>query len=92
MPAPRTTTSRGSELAPPAKPGPDVYIGLLVISLIAQIAAALFLYLDFKDYPDKGVPTTTSPGPIGASAATRQRLPTAPVATPAVCARCAGYP
>jgi hypothetical protein len=76
MPAPRTTT-RGSDLAPPVKPGPDVYIGLLVISLIAQIAAALFLYLDFKDYPEK-VPKPTQLSPIGASGAAP-----APAAAPA---------
>jgi hypothetical protein len=31
----------------------DAYTGLLVISLIAQFLAVLFLYLDWNQYPDK---------------------------------------
>ena len=35
--------------APPVKS--DVWVGLLVISLLAQIAAAVFFYLDWSAYP-----------------------------------------
>jgi hypothetical protein len=64
MPAPRTL-GRGSDLAPPAKPGPDVYLGLLVLSLLAQILAALFLYMDYSQYPDKQPPKLQALQPIG---------------------------
>jgi hypothetical protein len=67
MPATRTAPARGSDLAPAVKPGPDIFIGLLVISLIAQILACLFLYLDFKDYPDKP-PSVPKLQPVGGSA------------------------
>lgn len=40
--------STGPE-TPPAKS--DVYVGLLFISLAAQIAAAVFFYLDWSSYP-----------------------------------------
>jgi hypothetical protein len=66
MPAPRTLNP-GSDLAPPIKPGPDVYIGLLVLSLIAQVAAALFLYMDYSAYPDAKPPKVQAPPSIGAS-------------------------
>jgi hypothetical protein len=81
MPATRTTSTRGSDLAPAAKPGPDVYIGLLVISLIAQVVAALFLYLDFKDYPDK-VPSPPKLQAVGGAAPAATPAAAPPAATP----------
>jgi hypothetical protein len=49
MPALRTK-SRGD--TPKPKPRSDAYVGLLVIALLAQIAGGVFLYLDYKEYPD----------------------------------------
>src|SRR4051794_27650918 len=66
MPAPRTS-GRGTDLAAPPKPGPDVYLGLLVLSLLAQVAAALFLLLDYKEYPPGKAPKVTPPAAIGGS-------------------------
>jgi len=40
--------TRGS--AQTAKPRSDAYVGLLFISLLAQIAGAVFLYLDYSQY------------------------------------------
>jgi hypothetical protein len=81
MPATRTAPTRGSDLAPAVKPGSDIFIGLLVISLIAQILACLFLYLDFKDYPDK-VPSVPKLQPVGGSAPAAAPAATPPAATP----------
>jgi hypothetical protein len=66
MAAPRTLNP-GGDLAPPIKPGPDVYLGLLVISLIAQLAAVLFLWMDRSQYPDKSPPKVPAPQSVGAS-------------------------
>ena len=43
-------TSRGTPPAP--VPQNDAYVGLLVIALVAQIAGAVFFYLDWSSYPD----------------------------------------
>ena len=37
----------------PAKPKSDAYTGLLLLSLLAQVAGAAFLYLDWSQYPEK---------------------------------------
>ncbi len=34
------------------KPRSDAYTGLLLLSLLAQIAGAVFLFLDWHQYPD----------------------------------------
>lgn len=34
------------------KPVSDAYTGLLVLALLAQIAGAVFLYLDYSQYPE----------------------------------------
>jgi hypothetical protein len=82
MPATRTP-GRGSDLAPPVKPGPDVYVGLLVLSLLAQVAAALFLWMDYSSYPEGGKPPKVQPPAIvgassGAPAAAPANVPPAP--------------
>jgi hypothetical protein len=51
----------------PAKPRSDVYVGLLVLALLAQIAGAAFLYLDYSQYPDKAPPKVQD-RPRGAAA------------------------
>jgi hypothetical protein len=68
MAAPRTLNP-GGDLAPPIKPGPDVYLGLLVISLIAQLAAVLFLWMDRSQYPDKTPPKVSPPQSVGGAPA-----------------------
>jgi hypothetical protein len=35
------------------KPASDAYTGLLLLALIAQIAGAVFLFLDYNQYPEK---------------------------------------
>jgi hypothetical protein len=57
-----------------AKPRSDVYVGLLVLALLAQVAGAAFLYLDWSQYPDskpppvqarpKGTPAPAGGGPV----------------------------
>jgi len=62
---------RSSTAAEPgSKPRSDAYTGILLISLIAQIAGAVFLYLDWSQYDDKKPPAPTvqakgSPAPGG---------------------------
>jgi hypothetical protein len=52
------------------KPKSDAYVGLLMIALLAQIAGAIFLYLEYTSYPESGVPkiqtspvASATPGP-----------------------------
>lgn len=52
-------------------PKSDAYVGLLFISLLAQIAGVVFFALDFYGYPDKKPtlpppPTATTPAGGGA--------------------------
>jgi len=55
--------SPGSGSGTKPKPKSDAYVGLLLISLLAQIAGVTFLYLDYSQYPDKKPPTTTASKP-----------------------------
>lgn len=66
MPSPRTF-GRGSDLASPAKPTSDVYVGLLVLSLLAQVAASLFLWMDYSQYPESKPPKVQPPAAIGSN-------------------------
>jgi len=46
----------------------DVYVGLLFISLVAQIAGAVFFYLDWSAYPSAQPKAPTAiaiPAPVG---------------------------
>jgi hypothetical protein len=44
--------SPGDRYGPrPAAPRSDAYVGLLALALLAQIAGAVFLYLDYSQYP-----------------------------------------
>lgn len=63
MPAPRTRGT--SDLAPAAKPSSDVYVGLLALSLLAQVAGATFLYMDYSQYPDAKPNKVSPPAAIG---------------------------
>jgi hypothetical protein len=67
MPSPRTT-GQGTDLAAGVKPGPDVYIGLLLVSLLAQVVACLFLWMDYSQYPESKPPKVANLPPIGQSA------------------------
>jgi hypothetical protein len=51
----------------PAKPKPrsDVYTGLLILSLLAQIAGSVFLYLDWSEYKTDKPPQVSSIQPVG---------------------------
>lgn len=49
------------------KPRSDIYVALLVISLLAQVAGAAFLYYDMSQYPERKPPQAPS-GPSGAGA------------------------
>jgi hypothetical protein len=74
----RPRRDRDSSTANKPKPRADAYVGILAISLLLQIAAGIFLYLDYNQYP-----TTTPPKPgatlnVSASPLT----PGGPVAAP----------
>ncbi len=75
MPAVR---SRGREAQP--KPRSDAYTGLLLLALLAQVAGAVFLYVDWSRYP-----TTTPEKPPPLAAAPSVGVgPSAPAGSPAV--------
>ena len=42
---------RTDDVNAPAPAKSDAYVGLLLISLLAQIAGAVFFYLDWSQYP-----------------------------------------
>jgi hypothetical protein len=50
-----TARTRGSA-APSAKPRSDVYTGLLILSLVFLTVGMLFLWLDYREYPDSKPP------------------------------------
>jgi hypothetical protein len=73
MAAARTRSSGYPETKAPARN--DAYTGLLIISLLAQVVGALFLFLDWNQYPDtkpKAVPTITVPAAPGGGGAGQQ--------------------
>lgn len=58
---PATLGRRGGNSDPnigTTKPRSDVYVGLLILSLLAQIAGVVFLFLEYSSYPDKKPPQT----------------------------------
>lgn len=58
---------RTSDAPRPPKARSDAYVGLLLLALLAQIAGAVFLYLDWSAYPQTAppkvptAPTVTQP-------------------------------
>jgi hypothetical protein len=59
MPAARARgrTDDEAEYSPPKpKPRSDVYVGLLVVSLLVMIAACAFVWMDYSQYPDSKPP------------------------------------
>jgi hypothetical protein len=63
--------SRRSDTNAPAPAKSDAYVGLLLISLLAQIAGATLFYLDWSQYTDskpKLPPVVTVPAGAGAPA------------------------
>ena len=56
MAAARARSRSGYGETAPAKPRSDVYVGLLLLSLVAQFAGAVFLFMDYKSYPDEKPP------------------------------------
>jgi len=53
MPPTISTRRRSSRPEEPKQSPPnDAYTGILIISLIAQIAGVVFFYLDYSQYPE----------------------------------------
>lgn len=50
------------------KPKSDAYVGLLVVALLAQIAGAALLYLEYSSYPDKAPPKVQASPALTAAA------------------------
>jgi hypothetical protein len=50
------------------QPKSDAYVGLLILSLLAQIAGAVFLYLEYSSYPESGVPRVQASPSLQAAA------------------------
>jgi hypothetical protein len=52
-----------------AQPRSDAYVGMLIVSLLAQITGVVFLFLDWSQYPTakpSEPPTITAPASPGA--------------------------
>ncbi len=67
--------------APTAPARSDAYVGLLVISLLAQITATVLFYLDYSQYPEakpKDPPALTLGAPAPAPPAQREPAPKGP--------------
>jgi hypothetical protein len=43
--------------------GPDVYTGMLIVSLLATLIALLFVFLDYSEYPSKQAPKVQAAPP-----------------------------
>jgi hypothetical protein len=43
--------------------GPDVYTGMLIVSLLATLTALLFVFLDYSEYPGKPPPSVKASPP-----------------------------
>jgi hypothetical protein len=54
----------------PAKPRSDAYTGLLTVSLLALLTGAVFLFLDYSQYPSGPVPKVSAPAASGPGPAT----------------------
>jgi hypothetical protein len=52
-----------------AAAGPDVYTGMLIVSLVATLVALLFVFLDYNEYPSKTAPKVQAPPPAAAKPA-----------------------
>jgi len=67
------------------KPRSDAYTGLLLLSLLAQIAGVIFLFIDWHSYPSaeppKAAPLSATFTPGGGTPAT-QPTPAAPGGVP----------
>ena len=50
------TRTRGGRSEPQAKPRTDVYTGLLIVAFLGMVGAAVLLWLDYSQYPDKKPP------------------------------------
>ena len=63
--------ARTTDDAPPApRVRSDAYVGLLALALVAQIAGAIFLYMDWSAYPQTtppkvaAAPSAAPPAPV----------------------------
>lgn len=60
--------ARSRSSSSPKQPGTksDAYVGLLFISLLAQVVAAVFFYLDWSSYPES---KPNAPSPVSVQVA-----------------------
>jgi hypothetical protein len=94
MPAARAR----DDTIPRARPKSDVYTGLLILALLAQVAGTVFLYLDYNEYPTVKPPvvqdkpkSAPAPAPVQ-PAATPAAAPAPGAPAPAPAAPPAGRP
>jgi len=63
----------------PAAARTDAYTGMLIVSLLATLTGMLFLFLDYREYPDKAPPKVSALPPPAAPA---PQAPTTPAPAP----------
>jgi hypothetical protein len=67
MPAARARRTADVEVPVRPRPRSDVYVGLLLVALLAQLAGVLFLFLDYSAFPEKAPPKAMDrPPPLAA--------------------------
>ena len=75
--------SRRSDTDAPAPAKSDAYVGLLLISLLAQVAGAALFYLDWSQYDTgKPKPPAAATVPAGAGGAPAPPVPAPPPVAP----------
>lgn len=75
-----------------APPRSDAYVGILIISLLAQIVGAVFLYLDYNSYPDKKPPQPAKTAPAFQPGGGSQPPPAGAAGNPAPAGMMGGNP
>ena len=74
---------RDRDRAPAApKPKSDAYVGMLALALLAQIAGAVFLWLDYSTYGDKAPPKVQDRPPAAAGPKQPEPPPPGPAPGP----------
>src|SRR5947209_14621176 len=63
MPAARARRTADVEVPVRPRARSDVYVGLLLIALLAQLAGVMFLFLDYNAFPDKAPPKVSDRPP-----------------------------
>jgi hypothetical protein len=54
-------SARGRDQAPKAQPRNDIYVGLLIVSLVAMLIGCVLLFIDYNSYGESKPPSVEVP-------------------------------